>query len=249
MTLPPPLPAEPYGDGAAPDQPGWGLGDVAAGIGASMLLSILVGSIIYSVAGWSSNDEVPVWGLALLQVPLWAGYLGVTLWATSTKGGGVVRDLGVEARWYDPLMGLGIGIATQLVVLPLLYVPIFVFTGTDSDELSEPARELADRAGSLPSWLLFAVLVGVCAPVVEELFYRGLFLRSLTKRGLSPVVAVLVSSAVFAAIHFQVLQFAGLFAFGLIAGTLAARSGRLGPSIWAHIGFNMTTVVLLYAAS
>ncbi len=143
-------------------------------------------------------------------------------------------------------MGLAIGVATQLLVLPLLYLPIFLLTGTDSDELSEPARELADRAGSLPSWLLFAVLVGVCAPVVEELFYRGLFLRSLTKRGLSPVVAVLVSSAVFAAIHFQVLQFAGLFAFGLIAGTLAARSGRLGPSIWAHIGFNMTTVVLLY---
>ena len=48
-------------------------------------------------------------------------------------------------------------------------------------------------------------------------------------------VAVIVSAAVFAAIHFQVLQFAGLFVFGLIAGTLAvahrpARARRSGPT-------------------
>lgn len=249
MSLPPQPPAEPFTGAAPSDSPRWGLGDVALGIVASMFLSLLLGSLIYGAFGWSSSDEVPVWGLALLQVPLWAGYLGVTLWATSTKGDGVVADLGVRARAADAPMGLLIGVLTQLLVLPALYRPIFWLTGTDSDELSAPARELADRAGSLPSWVLFAVLVGVCAPIVEELFYRGLFLRSLTKRGLHPVVAVLISSAVFAAIHFQLLQFAGLFVFGLVAGALTARTGRLGPAIWAHIGFNMTTVVLLYAAS
>ena len=238
-----------YGEDPAPDLPRWGLGDVVAGIVVSMVLSIVVGSLIYAVAGWSSSDDVPVWGLALLQVPLWAGYLGITLWATWTKGRGPVADLGFTARWFDPFVGLAVGIVTQVLVLPALYVPIFWVTGTDSEELSAPAKELADRAGSVPSWLLFAFLVGICAPVVEELFYRGLLLRSLTKRQLPAPVAVIVSAALFAAIHFQVLQFAGLFVFGLIAGTLAARSGRLGPSIWAHIGFNMTTVVVLYLSS
>jgi hypothetical protein len=37
-----------------------------------------------------------------------------------------------------------------------------------------------------------------------------------------------------------------LLLVGLIAGTLAAVTGRLGPSIWLHIGFNMTTVVALF---
>jgi membrane protease YdiL (CAAX protease family) len=231
------------------DPPRWGLGEVALGIGVSMLLSILIGSLIYAAAGWETSDAVPIWGLALLQVPLWAGYLGVTLWATATKGRGLVQDLGATARWFDAPVGLAIGVVTQLLVLPLLYLPIFLLTDTDSDELSAPARELADRAESFPSWLLFALLVGICAPVVEELFYRGLFLRSLTKRGMPTVAAVVLSAAVFAAVHFQVLQFAGLFAFGLIAGALAARTGRLGASIWAHIGFNMTTVVVLYLSS
>jgi membrane protease YdiL (CAAX protease family) len=33
--------------------------------------------------------------------------------------------------------------------------------------------------------------------------------------------------------------------FGLIAGWLAQRDGRLGRAIWAHVGFNAWTVGLL----
>lgn len=252
MSLPPTPPVAAEGDGGP--VPTWGLGDVLAGLAASLVLSTLVGAVIVMVAGWSVEDgsnaiDAPIWGLALLQIPLWAGYLGIVVFAGRVKGNGVVADFGLRQHAWDVPVGLVIGIVTQLVVLPLLYIPLLQLTGTDQDDLSAPARELADRAGSLPSWALFAVLVGICAPVVEELFYRGLFLRSLTKRGLGPVAAVVVSSLVFAAVHFQVLQFAGLLVFGLVAGTLSVRTGRLGPAIWAHIGFNMTTVVALYVGS
>lgn len=222
------------------------MGDVVAGILASLLLANIVGSAIYYAAGWSSRASVPMWGMALTQVPLWAGYLGVTLWATKTKGSGPKRDLGATLRWYDVPVGLAIGTAAQLLVLPVIYKPIFVLSGTNEEDLSAPAEALASRAGSTGGWILFGVLVGLCAPVVEELFYRGIFLRSLTKRGMSDLGAVIVTSAVFGAIHFQVLQFAGLFAFGVIAATLAVVTGRLGASVAAHVGFNMTTVVMLY---
>ncbi len=49
----------------------------------------------------------------------------------------------------------------------------------------------------------------------------------------------------FALVHGQYLQFPGLLLFGLILGYLAMRFNRLGPSIWAHIGFNMVTAVIL----
>ncbi|MEI2698389.1 MAG: CPBP family intramembrane glutamic endopeptidase [Microthrixaceae bacterium] len=222
---------------------------MAAGIAASILLSTLIGSLILGLAGWRTSSDVPIWGMALLQVPLWAGYLGVTVWATATKGNGPLRGIGASMRWFDVPVGLAVGVVTQLLVLPALYLPIFRMTGTSEDELSAPAEALAERAGSAASWVLFAVLVGLCAPVVEELFYRGLFLRSLTKRGMPEWVAVVVSAAVFGAIHFQVLQFAGLFTFGVIAGALASVTRRLGASVFAHIGFNMATVVLLYLSS
>ena len=65
--------------------------------------------------------------------------------------------------------------------------------------------------------------------------------------GAGPIVAVGGSSLWFAASHFQPLQFAGLLAFGLVLGLVAHRTGRLGMAICAHIGFNMTTVVVLLA--
>jgi uncharacterized protein len=224
----------------------WGLGDVGVGILASTALATVVGGLIIAVAGWAGDDPIPIWGLAVLQLPLWAGYLGVTVFATVGKGGGFVRDLGLRSTFADAPVGLLIGVLTQLVLLPLLYLPILELTGRSTEDLSAPARELAERAGDLPEWVLFALIVGIGAPVVEELFYRGLFLRALRKRSMGAAVAVVVTSLVFALVHFQLLQFPGLAAFGLVAGALTVRTGRLGPAIWAHVGFNLTTVVVLY---
>ena len=185
MTLPPEPPAGPTATDSTPDLPRWGLGDVVAGIVVSMVLSIVVGSLIYAVAGWSSSDDVPIWGLALLQVPLWAGYLGVTLWATCDQGprrrsptwgsphGGSTRS----SDWPS-------GIVTQLLVLPAaVRARSSGSPAPTARSCRRPAEELADRAGSAPSWLLFALLVGICAPVVEELFYRGLLLRVAHQAG------------------------------------------------------------------
>lgn len=235
--------------GVRSPEPSWGLGDVAAGILASMVLSLIGGGIILQVGGWSSVQEMPLWGLALLQVPLWAGYLIVIWLATQRKGNGVVADLGLRSTALDAPLGLVIGVLTQIALVPLLYWPILRLTGQTGDDLSEPARELAGRATGLWSWFLLAAMVGIAAPFVEELFYRGLFIKALQKRGNDMPSVVIGTSLVFAAIHFQLLQFAGLFAFGLIAAVLAVRTGRLGAAIWAHIGFNMTSVVLLYLTS
>ena len=47
--------------------------------------------------------------------------------------------------------------------------------------------------------------------------------------------------------HFQPLQFAGLFVLGTVLALLAVRTGRLGLSIVTHMAFNATTVALLYS--
>ena len=225
----------------------WGLGDVAIGIFASLFLSVLIGGTIMALAGWGSSADTPIWGLALLQIPLWAGYLGAVVFAGS-KGRGVISDFGLRMRAFDAPLGLALGIFCQLLVLPLLYAPIFFLTGSDKEALSRPAEQLAEGTDGTFSWLLFALLVGILAPVVEELFYRGILLKALEKRRMPVWAAVLVSSIIFAGMHMQTLQFPGLLLVGLVAGTLAAITGRLGPSIWLHIGFNMTTVVALFMA-
>lgn len=223
----------------------WGFGDAAGGIAAAFLLSNIVGAIIVAAAGWRSAAEIPIWGFGVLQIPLWAGYLGCILVAAS-KGSGLVEAFGLTARIVDPFAGILVGILSQLLLLPAIYLPIFHLTGKTAKDLSRPAERLASGAQSSWSWLLFALLVGLVAPVVEETFFRGLLLRSLSKRGASAAVAVLGSAAIFAGLHFQLLQLPGLFVFGVILAVMTVLTGRLGPAIFAHIGFNSTTVVVLY---
>ena len=55
----------------------------------------------------------------------------------------------------------------------------------------------------------------------------------------------MISSVAFGAAHIEPLQFPALFLFGLVAALLTTRTGRLGPSICAHIAFNAFTVIAL----
>jgi membrane protease YdiL (CAAX protease family) len=223
----------------------WGLGDVGGGIVAAQFLAAACGIVAMGVAGWDAPSDVPLWGLALLQLPMWAGWVGALVVA-GRKGQGVVAEFGLRAQWLDVPVGLAVGVVLQLVVLPLVYLPVLALLGKDTEDLSRPAKELAGRADGAVGWVLLLLLVGIGAPVVEEVFYRGLFQRALLKRGLPVWASVVLGSAVFAAMHLEALQFLGLFVFGLVAGALAWRTGRLGPSIAAHVGFNVTTVVTLW---
>ncbi len=232
----------------SPLLPGWGLGEVALGILLAQFLGAVVGIAVSAAAGWTTTEEIPMWGVALLQLPLWAGWI-VAVVVAGRKGNGVRRDFGFTARLSDVPIGAGIGVLLQLVVLPLLYLPILQLLNQTSDDLSEPARKLADRADSPVSWILLLLIVGVGAPVVEELFYRGLLMRSLVKKGLPGWLSVLLTAGIFAAMHLEPLQFVGLFVFGAVAGALALRTGRLGPAIAAHVGFNVTTVIVLWVSS
>jgi membrane protease YdiL (CAAX protease family) len=190
----------------------------------------------------------PLWLVAVLQAFLWLGLLGAPVLAARTKGNGVVEDFGLRFRLIDVPVGLAIGVASQLVLVPLVSLPWIMLLGKDLDDLDDSARELADKATDPLGVALLFVIVVLGAPVVEELFFRGLLQRSLLRR-MGPVLAVAISAFVFGVTHFQLLQFPALVAFGAILGFLALRTGRLGPSIVAHMAFNAVTVIALVLTS
>ncbi len=231
-----------------PAEQRWGLGEVALGFLLAQALAVVATAIAMGAAGWTESADIPLWAGALLQIPLWAGYLGAVFLA-GTKGGGVVRDFGLTVGRWDAPLGLVLGVLVQLVVLPLVYLPILQLTGYTDDDLSAPARALSDKASGPIGWILLTLIVVVGAPIVEELFFRGLLLRSLQKWGMSDWASIVLCAALFGAVHFQLLQFAGLFVIGLVLSYMAVRTGRLGLSIFTHMGFNATSVVLLYLTS
>lgn len=190
----------------------------------------------------------PLWLVAILQAFLWLGLLGAPLLAARTKGNGVVEDFGLRFRLIDVPVGLVIGVVSQLVLVPIVSLPWIALLGKDLDDLDDSARELADKATQPVGVVLLVLIVVIGAPIVEELFFRGLLQRSLLRR-VAPVLAVAISALVFGVTHFQLLQFPALVAFGAILGFLALRTGRLGPSIVAHMAFNAVTVIALVLTS
>lgn len=213
-------------------------------------VAVGVAVVLYAVATGATADDLTTEALsigeiALLQVPLWLGLLVVPLVATRIRGNGAVRDLGLWMRWKDAPTGLAIGVACQFVLVPLVTLPIIELTGSSMEDVEEPARELTDKATG-PGVLLLILVVAIGAPIAEEVFYRGMLQRTLGRR-LSLWPTIIITSVLFGASHLQPLQFVALASFGAVLSYLAHRTGRLGMSIWAHVGFNLTTVLILLA--
>jgi membrane protease YdiL (CAAX protease family) len=96
---------------------------------------------------------------------------------------------------------------------------------------------------ALVSVIVIAVLPGVC----EELVVRGVFLPALARslgRGRGVWIAVLVSAALFAAIHLDAFRFLFTFVLGVAFGFLRLRTASLWPSVLAHTGLNTLTFVV-----
>jgi membrane protease YdiL (CAAX protease family) len=211
---------------------------------AAWLLGQVVALIVYSAGGYEDIDEVPIWVLFISQVLVWSIFLTAMALASRREGSGrFVADYQVRARSVD-IIGVPIGVLTQLVLVPLVYLPLErlwedVFT---EERLTETAKDLVDRASG-GSMVLLVLTVCVGAPIVEELVYRGLLQGAFTAR-FHHVLALLASSALFALIHFRPVEYPGLFVIGLVCGWCALTTGRLGMAIACHVGFNVTGLLL-----
>lgn len=228
----------------------WGIPDAAAGFLAGFVGSGLAGGLWGAFTGTSGRT---LGTLLAGLVGLWVGNITVALLVSRWKGSGsLVSDFGLRLRaGVDLVVGVLAGLASTFLLLRLVYAVLVaagVFDQASIDRLDEPATDLVALASGANVIALF-VFVGLLAPIVEELFFRGLLQQALVRRA-GPVVGVAASAVLFAAAHLQPLdtylrQFPGLAAFGAVLGVLAHRTGRLGPGIVAHVVFNGVTLVSL----
>ena len=252
-------------------RPWWGMGDMVVWFLVAQVAAAIVYFLVLSIGGYSaywpggqgavagevmgrigsgqapyvtkSLADVPLWvERGVFELPLWVGFLGGPLYAVWRKGTSLKEDFGLSMKWIDVPFGLAIGAFAQLVVVWAIYKLLFLFTG--DQDVSATARAITDRATSPWAVAFIVVVVGFGSPIFEELFFRGLSQRSIINR-CGPNLGLILSAAFFAIVHGNLLLFPALFAFGLILGWLAHHYGRLGPSMWAHIGFNMVTVIAL----
>ena len=89
-----------------------------------------------------------------------------------------------------------------------------------------------------------ALVAVVLVPIAEELVFRaGLFRVLAAKYGRWP--GILISSAVFAAIHMSWLGFAPLFGLGIVFCLAYERSRNIAVPMIAHGLFNLNSILLI----
>src|SRR5436309_12022164 len=118
--------------------PRWGLGDAAVGLLVGWVATAVVVSLWVS-AGAGQASDASLGALAAGEAALWFGLLGAPLVASRRKGAGNLgEDFGFSFRWTDPLVGLPIGVVCQLLLVPLIYLPMQQFVS--KHDLEAPVR-------------------------------------------------------------------------------------------------------------
>ena len=214
---------------------------------AAWLAGNIVGAVVVLASGHGDTDpsRMPTWVVSASAASLWIPALVALLLVSRSRGtGSWSRDFGLRARWVD-LVGLPIGLASQLILVPLVTLPFTRFfpDSFSAERVEERAKGLADMASG-PWIVLLALVVVVGAPLVEELVYRGFIQLGLAKR-IGAAVSLLITAVVFTLVHLSPPEFPGLFAFSLVLGLCAARTGRLGMAVAAHVAFNATGLLLV----
>lgn len=188
------------------------------------------------------------WTIVLSLAGQYLGNLGVFWILTRYKD---VSDIGMTIEAGD-FFYVGLGLVFQLAIA-LLFLPLNNLLFPEGRPQQEVAEIIANADATFLKVALVVAAV-VLGPVTEELMYRGVLLRALESRG--KILAAVVSSAIFTAVHVtgldpsQMLRSAAvilppLFLLGLVLAWLTMRTGRLGPAIFLHSGWNLLAAFVL----
>jgi membrane protease YdiL (CAAX protease family) len=275
-SLPPPPPPPPDPSGGAsewkdqgrpplipfPPSARWGLGDALASFGVFVVASIVLVGIMALIA---PNAALNSPWLPLLVAGPQIAQGAFVWWIARCKGTGIDRDYGMAVRKIDWLIGPVLVVGGFLAVAgvvaamnelgaetPTASVAELLEDAADEglDDSAEGSNGLLDDADTsgLTIWIVVvAVFAATAVPVIEELVYRGLWWSALLKRGMSEWWVLLITSAAFAAAHFEPSRFPVLFTLGIALGMGRLLTGRIGASIITHALINGLGMIALLA--
>jgi hypothetical protein len=186
--------------------------------------------------------------LVLTEVALWVPMLGACLFVSRCRGDrSLASDFGLRWRPLDIGLGLAGSVAARstesIALLPVILLqPHFrVPEVTEFHQFTNSAWE----------WIVLALVTCVGAPIVEELFFRGLIQTRLVGR-YGPIVGIGVTSVLFGAAHLigwsgpiSLVYALAIAGAGVALGTMRHLTGRLGTSMMTHSFFNAQALLIL----
>jgi len=222
---------------------GFFLSQIAAGIVASVATNTIAHQGLTHFL--DHHFERPWWLTASEMFGLWLGFAAIVVFAMKTVRP-VLPTGFFKVRWPD-LKFLPLGVLLQALV-GALYYPFHIQSAGD------PVKQIV---GHNPAYGMLVIMffVGIGAPFIEELLFRGVILQSMTAL-VSPrvrtlaagLVPALLTGVVFGAAHGELVQLAGLALVGTILAVIVQRQGRIAPAIFTHAGFNLIALSVAWAS-
>lgn len=206
--------------------------DVWWASGSLFVIMILIGVAALTIPDMNVSVLL-IGGELLLLIPVW--WLGIRKYNLSWNSLGL--------RSFKPeMLALGCGFMVLSWALNVVYsLFLSIFSLTIQPDFSLLFTDTSSALG---------VMIGgaIVAPVVEEIIFRGFIFASLRER-FGWKMSALVSSLLFAAIHFQLTAFLPIVILGLIFAYLYERSGSIWPAIIMHLTSNAIALSAALLAS
>ena len=89
------------------------------------------------------------------------------------------------------------------------------------------------------------ITVCILAPIIEEILFRGILLRGLLQNGISPILAIFLSSFLFGLAHLNPWQFLGAGLLGAVFGYVYYRTKALWICIFSHALNNSISFIMM----
>ena len=217
----------------APARVSWNWLDLLLTIGMTLgggLLLAFVGIMISDIFNFSSEGGLgaPAAFIAGASVYL-ASIVGVYLFAVRRSSWAALGLGPVSMR--EMLLVIPVFITGMILLVLVNNLIGFLLGGFENPQVDSITGGIALSGTQL--FLVF-VLVVILAPFAEELLFRGMLYPLLRER-IGVVGAIVVSAAMFSAIHVIPILLPGLFVIGLLLGYLRERSGSIWPCIFYHV--------------
>jgi len=225
-------------DFSRPIRAGW---TAILGMVTGVALSIAV-YVVAALLGVSAGNPIL---LLVAQLGLWTGLLGACVVAVRRHGSGRLSDLGLRIRAVDPALGLGYGVACLIGV----GIIARVINGLGIHPRRSSFVGPVDRSTATVVVLVLIIVIG--APIVEELFFRGLLMSGFVDR-FGPALGIIFQAIVFGLVHISQADLnsdLGVFLLiapvGVVLGVLRHGYKRLGPGIFTHAVYNAIIVAFV----
>ena len=128
---------------------------------------------------------------------------------------------------FGEVSGKTIGLSIPLIVAGMLFINLC------SEFIGLPDLML-DTFHAMSRNVFGIISIAIMAPLVEELLFRGAIQGYMLRKGMKPLHAILIASAIFGIVHMNPIQVPFAFAIGMIFGWLYYRTGSVVPGIVGH---------------